>query len=332
MNPQVYDRTIIMFSGGKDSLACVLWAIENNCPNIELWHHLVDGTPVNEPSVKGQTTSTLMDWPITSAYCKAVARLLSLSIYFSWLEGGFEREMLRSNQAKAKTWFDTPDGLRSAGGNGGKKSTRQKFPQVSADLSVRWCSAYLKVDVSAIAIRNQPRFNHSKTLVITGERAEESPARANYAEFEPDRTDNRDGKSKRHVDRFRPIHGWDESKVWAIIQRHGIIPHPAYHLGWGRLSCMSCIFGSANQWATIRKIAPEHFEQIANYEQRFCTTIQRKRSVRDLADLGTPYAEANNNQLVKMALSSEWGNYPIWTHPQAWALPAGAYGESNGPT
>lgn len=326
MNPQDYDRTIIMFSGGKDSLACVLWAIENHCPNIELWHHLVDASTVD-----GQTSSTLMDWPITSAYCEAVAKYFPLPIYFSWLEGGFEREMNRVNQSKAKTWFDTPDGLRSAGGNGSKKSTRQKFPQVSADLSVRWCSAYLKVDVGAIAIRNQPRFNHSKTLVITGERAEESPARAKYAEFEPDRADNRDGKYQRHVDRFRAIHPWKESQVWAIIKRHGIIAHPAYHLGWGRLSCMSCIFGSTNQWATIRKIAPEHFERIAHYEQQFNTTIQRQRSVRELADLGTPYAEANNSQLVRLALSSKWGNTPIRTHPQAWALPAGAYGESNGP-
>jgi hypothetical protein len=27
--------------------------------------------------------------------------------------------------------------------------TRLKFPQVSADLNVRWCSAYLKIDVMA---------------------------------------------------------------------------------------------------------------------------------------------------------------------------------------
>ncbi len=40
---QKYDRTIIPFSGGKDSLACILWALENQLPNIELWHHLVDG-------------------------------------------------------------------------------------------------------------------------------------------------------------------------------------------------------------------------------------------------------------------------------------------------
>ena len=32
MNPQDYDRTIIMFSGGKDSLACILWAYREQLP------------------------------------------------------------------------------------------------------------------------------------------------------------------------------------------------------------------------------------------------------------------------------------------------------------
>lgn len=225
-----YDRTIIAFSGGKDSLACVLYALEKELPNIELWHHLVDG----------REGSTLMDWPVTEDYCKKVAEALKLPLYFSWLEGGFEREMLRNQQKKAKTFFETPEGLRSAGGTRGKNATRLKFPQISPDLSVRWCSAYLKIDVATIAINNQPRFKNSKTLLVTGERAEESAARAEYSTFEPDRSDNRNGRTGRWVDRYRPVHSWSEKQVWEIIERHKINPHPAYKLGWGRLSCMSC--------------------------------------------------------------------------------------------
>lgn len=320
MNPIEYDRTIIAFSGGKDSLACVLWAIENGCPNIELWHHLVDG----------REGSTLMDWPITEDYCRAIANALDLPIYFSWLEGGFEREMNRDNQKKARSWFETPNGLKSAGGNTGKLSTRKKFPQVSADLSVRWCSAYLKIDLGSLSITNQERFKNSKTLFITGERAEESAARAKYATFEPDRADKRDSpKLKRHVDRLRPIHGWNEEKVWEIIKRHRINPHPAYHLGWGRLSCMSCIFGSANQWASVRAIAPDHFERIADYENEFGVTIQRKKSVGELADMGTPYEATNNSSLIEVALSTQ---YTLPVFAENWAFPAGAFGENVGPT
>ena len=35
--------------------------------------------------------------------------------------------------------------------------------------------------------------------------------------------------------------------------------------------------------------------------------------------------------LVEFALSREWGDYPIWIYPKDWALPAGTFGESNGP-
>ncbi|PZD70172.1 hypothetical protein C1752_17187 [Acaryochloris thomasi RCC1774] len=316
--PEAYDRTVIAFSGGKDSLACVLWAIKAGCPNIELWHHDIDG----------REGSNLMDWPVTRSYCKAVADALELPIYFSWLEGGFEREMLREEQRKAPTWFEIPDGLQSTGGQSGKLGTRRKFPQVSGNLAVRWCSAYLKIDVCAIAITNQERFNHSKTLILSGERAEESPQRAKYEAFEPDRTDNRDGRSRRYVDRYRPIHHWCTAEVWSLIEEFCINPHPAYQLGWGRLSCMSCIFGSANQWASIRKIAPAHFERIAQYEERFNTTIQRTMSVRQLAERGTPYPEANNPELVALALNDKYEQPVIVSE---WKPPAGAYGESNGP-
>lgn len=315
-----YDRTIIAFSGGKDSLACILYAIEAGCPNIELWHHAVDG----------REGSTLMDWTVTEDYCRKVAEALDIPIYFSWLSGGFEREMLRENERKAATQFETPDGLFQTGGVRGKETTRLKFPQISGDLSVRWCSAYLKIDVCSIALTNQERFRNSRTLLISGERAEESPQRAKYKEFEPDRADNRDGKYKRHIDRFRPVHKYTELQIWDLIKKFKINPHPAYRLGWGRLSCLSCIFGSPNQWATIKAIAPSHFETIAEYEELFETTIHRTLSVREQADKGTPYEWVNNNvDVVNQAFSATYTDSVI---VENWEYPAGAFGESTGPT
>jgi 3'-phosphoadenosine 5'-phosphosulfate sulfotransferase (PAPS reductase)/FAD synthetase len=226
-----YGKIIVAFSTGKDSLACFLHLLDKGVPKskIELWHHNIDGCE----------GSTLMDWPITPGYGEAIARTFGVPIYYSWKVGGFEREMLRENSLTAPTKFETPfDGVCQIGGTRGKKNTRKKFPQVSANLSVRWCSAYLKIDVCASAIRNQARFDHSKTLIVSGERAEESKSRANYNVFEPDRSDNRCGRSQRHVDRYRPVHKWPERRVWDIIEKYKVIPHPAYILGWGRVSCL----------------------------------------------------------------------------------------------
>ena len=205
----IYDRFIVTLSGGKDSLSCLLYLIELGIPlsKIELWHHLVDG----------REGSNLMDWRCTESYCKALADAFHLPIYFSWLEGGFEREMLRNDQRKAPTWFETPEGLYSAGGNSAKLGTRLKFPQLSASLSVRWCSAYLKIDVCSIALNNQERFKGKRTLILSGERAEESANRAKYPEFEPDRSHSAD----RHIDRWRPVLHWSSDRVWGIIKNIG---------------------------------------------------------------------------------------------------------------
>jgi hypothetical protein len=77
-----YDHILVGFSGGKDSLACVLHLLDLGVPpdRIELWHHDIDGA--------GQA---YMDWGCTPAYCRAVAAALGLRILFSWREGGFLR-------------------------------------------------------------------------------------------------------------------------------------------------------------------------------------------------------------------------------------------------
>ena len=316
-----YDHIVCAFSGGKDSVACVLRLLEVGVPRekIELWHHDIDG----------REGSKMMDWPVTRAYVSRFAEALGLKIYFSWKKFGFEGELLRNNTATASTCFEVPGGeVVTVGGDSGKLGTRRKFPQVAASLTTRWCSAYLKIDVCAAALRNQDRFRGKRTLIVTGERAEESTARSRYASFEPHRADNRNGASRRHIDQFRPVHLWSESEVWAIIERWKINPHPAYRLGWGRMSCLFCIFGSCNQWASARVVSPDGFIKLADLESEFGVTIQRTRSVTQSADAGTPY-DTITDDLIAEAMSEEFTAPMIL---DSWMLPAGAYGESCGPT
>ena len=316
-----YDTYIVAFSGGKDSMACFLHLLEIGVPKekIELWHHDIDGR---------ESDKVFMDWECTPDYCRKVAAAFGVPIYFSWKEGGFLREMLRDNEATAPTKFELPDGTVDQVGGKGKPNTRRKFPQITADLRTRWCSAYLKIDVGSSAIRNQDRFNNSSTLVISGERGEESPARGKYAVLEPDRADGRDGKKKRLVDRWRPIRDWKEQEVWDIMKRNQVRPHPAYYLGWGRVSCKFCIFGNANQFASAFKISPDQGEWMINLEKDFGCTMKRKKDLATLRDEGVPY-ETMNDFMVDVATSYEY-NLSIFTNH--WVMPAGAFGESCGPT
>jgi 3'-phosphoadenosine 5'-phosphosulfate sulfotransferase (PAPS reductase)/FAD synthetase len=319
-----YDHILVACSGGKDSLACLLHLIDEGADpvRIELHHHDVDG--------RGPPT---FDWPITAGYCRAIAEALDLPLYFSWRDGGLRREMLRDSEPTASVMFETTDGnVATVGGRGGP-GTRLRFPQVTADLRLRWCSSVGKIDVMRSMICNSPRFLGKRTLVITGERAEESPARARYLTFEPHRTDTRGGTRRpRHVDHWRPIHGLEERQVWDLLRRHGVVPHVAYQLGFGRVSCMHCIFASPDQLATIRWIAPERFETIAEYERRFGCTVKRDAPIHAVADRGRPYPAAlARPDLVQLALSEHWSP-AIRTSPERWRLPAGAFGDAAGPS
>ena len=319
-----YDKIVVAFSGGKDSIASLLTVLEAGVSSerIDVYHHDVDG---QGPS--------FMDWPSTKSYCRAVTRVLGVPLYLSWKEGGFRREMLRDGVSTATICFETPAGDIGKVGGRGPPGTRLRFPQVSADLTQRWCSAYLKIDVMAALIRNQDRFLNSRTLIVTGERGEESRARANYATFEPDRADTRHGRRRRrHVDHWRPVHGLHEAEVWAMLRRHGIVPAPAYRLGWSRLSCIACIFGNPDQWASLRYLAPERFESIAAHEDQFGRTIQRTHGIRTLADRGRPYrALVEQPDLARRALQHGWDE-PVKVRPSAWTLPAGAFAEGAGPS
>ena len=335
VDPLSYHHVIVAFSGGKDSTACVLHLLDLGVPpeRIELWHHDVDGREGDE----------FMDWPITRDYVRAFAEAFGMPLYYSWREGGFAREMGRDASATAQTNFEVPSMMggwqkliKSAGGKSNKIGTRGVFPQTTANLEQRWCSAYLKIDVGAIALRNQTRFDHRRTLLITGERAQESKTpgkgRAAYAEFEiEEKADARDGKRRRWVDRWRPVHKWTEEDVWNIIRRYGVNPHPAYKLGWGRVSCAACIFGNANQWASLRAVNPDQFEEVAQREFNSGKTIHRTRSVREQANSGTPYPNTADSELVALATGTHFTE-PIRLDPETWTLPAGAYGEGDGPT
>ena len=100
-----YDRIVVAFSGGKDSVASLLTVLDAGVPpeRIDVYHHDVDG---NGPS--------FMDWPSTTAYCRAVTRALGVPLY-SELEGG----RLPPRDA-ARRCTDRADLLREAGRHRGQ--------------------------------------------------------------------------------------------------------------------------------------------------------------------------------------------------------------------
>lgn len=318
-----YEEIIVFFSGGKDSVACVLYLLSLGVEpsRIELHHHAVDG----------KEGSTLMDWPVTSAYCQAFANAFGLRYVETWKVGGFEGELLRENAGTAPVAIPMPSGeYVRIGGERSKANTRMKFPQVSANLQVRWCSSVVKIEVGARYLNTVERFRDGrKRLVVTGERAEESAARANYAVFEPHRCDNRGGRFvDRWLDHWRAVHQFTEQQVWDLLRAYRVLAHPSYFVGLGRASCRYCIFGGPNQWATMQQIDPQGFATIAQHERRFGITIHRSRSVEEQASRGVPLAGART-AWAAIAMSP---NFDLPILMDEWVMPCGAFGENAGPT
>lgn len=318
----IYDHFVIAVSGGKDSWGCLLHLIDPgiDLSKVELWHHDVDG----------REGSTLMDWPFMADYNRKLAKAFGLPIYFSWLEGGFEGEMLKNNTYGRPHYVETPEGLivLERDTKRAKPGTRLKFPQVGANLQTRWCSSALKIDVARRALNNQSRFDGKKVLFITGERREESANRAKYNQLEPHACDRRFGRKKRHVDTWRPVLHWTEEQVWDALQCHGVVAPVPYRLGWGRSSCMKCIFNDAAIWATLQHHFPGSLDDIAAYEEQFGTTISRNRiNVIDVSKKAEPL-DIKDEEAFLQAIKREYTLSVLLDDNVQWTMPAGAFGKT----
>lgn len=318
-----YDRYVVSFSGGKDSTALLLFLLDNGVPKekIELWHQEIDG--------RGES---FFDWEVTPDYCRKVGEAFGVPVFFQWKEGGFMREMLRHEMLTAPIHWENPDGTTgTSGGTNGKPGTRLRFPQPSPDLRVRWCSAYLKIDVCATALRHQERFENCRTLVLSGERGEESKQRSRYAILEPDKADLRNGKKTfRHIDRFRPIRDWKEQQVWDILEKYRVRPHPCYFMGFGRCSCKFCVFGNCNQFASAACVSRQTFDRLVQFEKDFGTTLKRDTDLLSLVRKGRPYP-AVESHLAGLATQFNYDEAVIVPDGQEWILPAGAFSKCGGP-
>ena len=354
-----FDRIVVTFSGGKDSLATLLNLLELGVPRskIELWHHEVD-----EP---GQP---FMDWPCTLGYCRSVAEALDLPLLFSRREGGFLRELHRYHAPASAIRFETirRDGriveVLSPSLNR-PSSVERSFPALAGINAGRWCSGILKSDVGKRIFTTDLRYKaRGRFLYISGERREEGEnkygtpvgQRAFAEESELEKGSTR----TRRVQRWRAVIDWREKAVWDIIQRWRIRPHVGYELGFSRLSCAGCIFGDPAQFASFRAVLPKQFERIARAERQCIQRCGKKLKPRpkprkretaasvaarhlnivEFTDQAAPFFEGipprELRRLFKIARShAKKYTVPVVLGPrEKWQYPRGAFKKQGGPT
>ncbi len=268
-----YDLIAIQVSGGKDSVACItaLHRLIGHRPDlwsrVELWHQDVDGAA--EP---------FMDWPVTRAYVLGLGALYDVPVRFAWREGGFHRELMRRSWGKrAGKVLETPEGPVMIGEPPPPNNLgRRRFPALTADLRIRWCSGFLKIDVARTLLARSVAEGSKKILVISGERAAESAPRARYHRGQ----DTEGSSGRRQIHQLRLVYDHSDAEVWDELRlafpgkNYGIQPHPAYELGWSRCSCAGCIFSSGEDLARLRQALPRQFARLAEAERELAASLE----------------------------------------------------------
>lgn len=66
---------------------------------------------------------------------------------------------------------------------------------------------------------------------------------------------------------YRPILRWTVEQVFDMHRKHGIKPNPLYQQGMGRVGCMPCIHARKDELLEISKRFPEEIARVAEWER-----------------------------------------------------------------
>lgn len=227
-------KILILYSGGKDSQACLIWAVKkygaHNCEAVFCdtgWENLItydhikttcDDLNVELVIAKSKKYDGMVDlatqkkrFPSTKArFCTeelkskpAIDYVLSKMEHLIVIEGirkneSFSRSKMQDQCTYFKYYFEP-------GANGKTHSYRKK------DI-VKWCENY-------------------------------------------------------NADKLRPIFNWTAEETLNYIKENGQQPNPLYFQGFTRVGCFPCIMSRHSEVKQLLKIYPERFEYIKELEK-----------------------------------------------------------------
>lgn len=290
---------IVSVSGGVDSTACYLLALESGKPfravfadtgnehelTLEYVHnlHKVTGGP------EIQTVKADFRQRISILRAK-LGQTLSTGEYG---EGWDEENVRRVLEHLHPTGIPFVDMALYKG----------RFPSTKA----RFCTGDLKLEAikrycTGPAIAEAIAAGGSARDVIqwVGIRRDESPARANALEWDVDHLGNRV---------YRPLVDWSKQQCFELLAKHGVEPNPLYKLGCRRVGCMPCINARKAEIMEIAKRWPEHVDKIREWERLVSMCSKRGTATFFHADTvpGTGDTRANIDAVVEWSKTGRGG-------------------------
>ncbi len=251
-------KYLITFSGGKDSLAIILWALKNL--KFDEWDVVFCDT----------------GWEADQTYA-----------YIDFIEKHIGKTFIRLKTQRFESKLDQhilDSVIRIFGGRNVFAEmvlSKGRFPSTRA----RFCTEFLKMMVMIDYILSLDY----DVIVVQGVRAEESEARRNLKAkdeyfrfyFEPKKS-NKDGKPiydtyrtkdvKAWLDKYscdveRPIIHLTAVEVFDNIFSSGLKPNPLYFMGHARVGCYPCIMCQLGEIKLIAENDPHRIEQLEQLEQ-----------------------------------------------------------------
>lgn len=238
---------LVSVSGGKDSTATLLVAIERDVENLQ-----------------AVFCDTGNEHPMTYEYIRYLERITGVQV--KWLKQDFTDWWWRRLEYVREKWpakgvpqyvVDRAVAFYQKGPTGNPFLDlciiKNRFPSRKA----QFCTQFLKSE-PATEYAMELIDRHGSVVSWQGVRGDESPIRA----AQPEREDRGGGYSI-----YRPIHKWNVAQVFDQHRKHGIEPNPLYKLGMGRVGCMPCINARKDEILEISKRFPGQIDRIAEWEQ-----------------------------------------------------------------
>lgn len=251
---------ILSISGGKDSTAMLLLAIERGIEDL-----------------KCIFADTGNEHPETVRYISYLSQAVGIEI--QTIKADFSKQIQHKRDLVREKWRNEgvseeriTDALSVLVPSGNPFLdlclVKGRFPSTMA----RFCTAELKVQI----VRNQIY----KPILAAGTdidswqgiRHDESKSRSCAIERDLAMKDETTGAECWN---YRPILDWKAEDCFAIMKKHGIKPNPLYSLGMTRVGCMPCINARKAEIAEISMRFPEEIDRIARWENAVSKASKR---------------------------------------------------------